>query len=250
MNKPLISIIIPTYNAASFLPRAMDSIVAQTFKNFEVLIIDGLSQDNTTDIAKQYSHKITLKIWSEKDQGIYDAMNKGIKAASGEWIYFLGSDDYFYDHEALMDFSKADKADIDVVYGDVLYNESKKIYDGPFDVVKIYRRNICHQAIFFRQRVFQYIGNYNVSFKGLADWDHNIRWMLSRKISKKYVNRTFAYFETGGYTSLNKDEKFLKRKRLKFILLGFFIAPKNFIFNLIKQELLATLPILHKPHAK
>ena len=87
-----LSIIIPTFNSANTLRRALDSIIGQTLNDLEVLIMDGVSTDQTLDIAKTYNDN-RIRIFSEPDNGVYDAMNKGIDKASGEWLYFLGSDD-------------------------------------------------------------------------------------------------------------------------------------------------------------
>ena len=88
-----LSIIIPTYNSASVLAKALDSIVKQNFTDWEVLVMDGVSTDNTIKVAQSYNDS-RIHIFSEPDKGIYDAMNKGIEKAQGEWLYFLGSDDW------------------------------------------------------------------------------------------------------------------------------------------------------------
>lgn len=95
-----LSIIIPTYNSASVLPRALDSIICQTFTNWEVLIMDGISTDDTLKMAQSYNDS-RIRIYSEPDNGIYDAMNKGINKANGEWLYFLGSDDCLFSKDVL-----------------------------------------------------------------------------------------------------------------------------------------------------
>ena len=95
---PFISIIIPTFNAESTILKALESILQQTFKDFEILIIDGLSKDKTIEIVENLKDS-RIKIHSDKDIGIYDAMNKGIHYAQGKWLYFIGSDDYLYNNE-------------------------------------------------------------------------------------------------------------------------------------------------------
>ena len=102
MATPLFSIIIPTFNAGKTLSFCLDSVLIQSFQDFEILIIDAVSSDNTMSIVEEYAAANTAITWiSEKDKGIYDAMNKSISLAKGEWLYFLGSDDKLYDAEVL-----------------------------------------------------------------------------------------------------------------------------------------------------
>src|SRR2546422_844446 len=97
---PIFSIILPTFNSAAQIATALESILNQTFNDFEILVLDGCSGDNTIEIAKSYKDT-RIRIWSEKDEGIYDAMNKGIEKATGKWLYFLGSDDELYNNAIL-----------------------------------------------------------------------------------------------------------------------------------------------------
>jgi len=107
---PFFSIIIPTYNSSATISVALNSIIKQSYQNFEVIIVDGLSNDNTISIISQFQDD-RIKIFSEKDKGVYDAMNKGINYANGKWIYFMGSDDYFYDNTILFYISNKLKMD-------------------------------------------------------------------------------------------------------------------------------------------
>ena len=98
----LISIIIPSFNSISLLPHALESILTQSFNDFEVVIMDNCSTDGTIKLIENYSAvDKRIQFYSEKDYGIYDAMNKGIKNAKGEWLFFMGSDDSFYDQDVL-----------------------------------------------------------------------------------------------------------------------------------------------------
>ncbi|MDR2410857.1 MAG: glycosyltransferase, partial [Bacteroidales bacterium] len=86
---PVLSIIIPTYNSSKTINRCLDSILCQSYSNYEILVMDGLSSDNTLELVKAYNDR-RIQIYSGKDNGIYDAMNKGIALAKGEWLYFSG----------------------------------------------------------------------------------------------------------------------------------------------------------------
>lgn len=226
--KPFLSIIIPTYNSGQTIRRALDSITGQTFKDFEVLVMDGQSTDDTVRIVEAYKkYHSHIKIFSERDKGVYEAMNKGIELSRGEWLYFLGSDDFLYQTNTIEEFSKLDNlVEVDVCYGNVYYTYTRALYNGKFDFQKLIKRNICHQAIFFRKEVFDKIGKFNLKYRIHADWDHNIRWFYSSKIVSKYVDLTFATFTHGGISSLYKDKIFERDKN--FLLLSKGIGKLSF----------------------
>ncbi|MDB5120195.1 MAG: glycosyltransferase [Sphingobacteriales bacterium] len=222
MSWPIISIIIPTLNSGKTLSECLDSLILQTYKNFEVIIVDGASSDDTMLILEYYA-KLSASIrWvSDKDNGIYDAMNKGLKLAKGDWIYFLGSDDKLFSPAVLYTIAKKSKNEneFDIIYGDVFSTRFNGIYAGEFNSEKILHQNICHQAIFFKKTVFKKIGNFSLKYTLYADWDHNIRWFLSKRIKKKYINMVIANYADGGFSSNpnNKDTIFFDDRRWKFI---------------------------------
>lgn len=220
MHNPLLSIIIPTFNSESTLSIALDSIVGQTFKNWEVVIIDGVSTDATLTIAEKYKRQFSsIKLLSEKDKGIYDAMNKGISLAKGEWLYFMGSDDSLFQSTTLEQF--ADLKELknnEIVYGNVYSTHFNGSYDGLFTYSKFINKNICHQAIFFRKSVFKKTGKYNLKYKAYADWNHNINWFFSSKISKVHIDQVIANFAYGGFSSVFDDTAFKTDKN--FLLLS------------------------------
>jgi glycosyltransferase involved in cell wall biosynthesis len=219
---PVCSIVIPTYNSDKTLQRALDSVLAQTFPDFEVLVIDGLSTDKTPGMIRDYTARDKrMRFVSEKDLGIYDAMNKGIDLAKGDWVYFLGSDDQLHKNDVLASvFTKKENLSSDVLYGDVYSPLFNGIYDGEFDAEKILNRNICHQAIFFRKEVFSRVGKYNLKYKGYADWDHNFRWFFSDGISHRYVATVIADFAAGGFSHASEDLVFKRDKVLNYLLSG------------------------------
>lgn len=220
--QPFLSIIIPTLNSANTLENTLDSILKQRFTDIEVLIIDGLSSDNTLDIAKKYQSNFSkFKIFSESDKGIYEAMNKAIPIASGKWIYFMGADDTFYDKDTLTHFKATrNLKKFDVIYGNVFSPRFGGLYDGEFNYSKLAIKNICHQAIFFNKKVFEKIGLFNLKYKAHADWDHNLRWFFSSKISWKYIDTVIANYADGGFSSVNGDEVFERDKIYKILWFG------------------------------
>lgn len=209
MPSPFFSIIIPSFNAQDKIQIALDSILRQKFTGFEIIIVDGLSKDNTMVIVKENAKKDNrINFISEKDNGVYDAMNKGIKLAKGEWLYFLGSDDYLYNDEVLHKvYDALNKTNCDILYGNVLIN--KRIYDREFDFEKLLRKNISHQSMFFNRKVFAGIGGFNIKYKAYADWGFNINCFKNNPIKIKYADILIAEFSKGGVSS-SHDVAFLK----------------------------------------
>lgn len=206
---PKISAIIVVFNGAKTIEKAIKSVLGQTYKNLELLIIDGASTDGTLEILKD--NKTENLSWiSEPDKGIYDAMNKGIKKATGEWIFFLGADDYFHDNLVLESvFSKLGIENIDFIYGNIKSDSYKRLYDGEFNFEKLLKKNISHQSIFYRKNIFDKMGFYNLKYKTHADWDFNLRCYENEEINIKYVDVVIAEFGKGGVSS-NYDLAFLR----------------------------------------
>lgn len=222
MNSPFFSIIIPTYNSESTLVQCMESILQQTYVDYEVLIIDGCSIDSTCTIAKQYQNSFpNFQFISEKDEGIYDAMNKGIKMSKGEWLYFMGSDDRFFNNDILAIVNdKVNSLHCDVIYGNVSSVILGEKYDGIFDKNKILYKNICHQSIFFKKSIFEITGLFNLKYRAYADWNHNFSWLLNPKINKVYINEVIAYYAAGGFSEKNGDPIFEKDKIINYLISG------------------------------
>ena len=203
------SIIIPTYNSAGTLEVCINSILSQTFQDFEIVIIDGLSVDNTLSIAYSYNN-VRIKVFSEKDQGIYDAMNKGITQAYGMWVYFLGSDDIFYSNFVLQDvYNYAKHVVSDVIYGDIQFLKSRAVYGGASSIDRLlHDENIPHQAIFYKREIFEKLGYYNLSYNLFADWEFNIRCFRHPDFKRNYINKIIGiYNEEGNSSRHNCDEE-------------------------------------------
>ena len=156
MKSPFFSIIIATFNAEQTLEKTLSSIVNQQFKDLELIIIDGRSTDQTLSIIKQFSAGDSrIKVLSEPDKGVYDALNKGINLANGKWLYFLGADDFFYSDDVLEKLQAVTaNTTASIIYGNAWYEQYGKFYDGKFTISKLLTRNICHQAVFYRSEVF------------------------------------------------------------------------------------------------
>ena len=200
--QPLISIITVVFNGELLIADTLHSAINQSYKNIELVIIDGGSTDHTVNIANRFSANIGTLL-SEKDNGIYDAMNKGIKAAKGEWVYFLNVGDSFFDSKVLSDIFVNVPAEIDLVYGKVqTVNEPTGInyINGKPVLLKDFYREypICHQAAFFRKRTFDIIGLYDDSYKLVADSEWFVRFFKSGKGKALFVDRIVAYYDIQG----------------------------------------------------
>jgi len=205
-----VSIIIPSYNSAEYISDCLTSLSNQTYKNFEVLVIDGLSKDNTVQIAEGFSDRLpSIRVHSEADKGVYDAMNKGIKMAKGDYYLFLGSDDQLYNNDVLHDFF-ADKFEpYDIIYGNVLFKHRNVVYSGESSASRLVEDqiSICHQAIFYAKNVFEIMGLYNLKYHIHSDYDFNVRCFENESLTKKYIDKiTVLYNEEGlSFSSCNAD---------------------------------------------
>lgn len=175
MAAPMFSIIIPTLNVAAVLPACLDSIARQTCGDFELVLVDGGSTDETLDIANIFAPNLgeRLIIHRDTDQGVYDAMNRGVDLDTGTWLLFLGADDSLYEADTLARVAAfiGEHEPSDLVYGDVIMRSTNFRWGGAFDLDRLlFKRNICHQAIFYRRGLFGTIGPYNLRYRVLADW--------------------------------------------------------------------------------
>jgi glycosyltransferase involved in cell wall biosynthesis len=218
MGSPLISVITTTFNSGEKIAATVDSVLSQRKDLYEYLVIDGGSTDGT--LAHLSAQGPALRYLSEPDEGIYDAMNKGIRLTSGKFLYFIGAGDRLLpgvleavaaEISNLPDQSQALQPNF--LYGDVDWSIFKRPYDGRFDRSKLLRRNICHQAIFYQRSVFERVGLYNTKYRLLADWEFNIRCFNDRGIRKRYIPLRIAAFEGGGKSTTTLDPAFLLMQR-------------------------------------
>lgn len=209
-----ISIITVVKNADKTIEDTILSVLNQTYKNIEFILIDGLSTDGTIEIINKYRDKIDYFI-SEPDTGIYNAMNKGIKASTGEIIYFLNANDSLYDEcvlEKVVKFFKNDN-DLDFLYGNVQFTDKEKkditVYkQNDFkSILTFLDRNICHQTIFYHSMVFKKYGLYDENFKIFSDYEYNVKLLVENRLKSKYIDIFISRFELGGFSSNNSIVK-------------------------------------------
>lgn len=205
---PKISILIPTYNTEATIETLLKSIINQTYSNIEIGIIDGGSIDNTLSIVEKYKKHINFII-SEKDFGIYDAMNKGIAKAEGDWLLFMGADDYLFNQNILETiFLNQNHEGYLLLYGKVKVKDSKQVIGEETSMKGILNYNIPHQAIFYNRKIFETIGKYNLRYKILADYDLNYRVFCSIETKTKFINKIISTYNKKGVSNYTLDEAF------------------------------------------
>jgi glycosyltransferase involved in cell wall biosynthesis len=205
---PTVTIVTVNRNNDKGLEKTLSSIVAQTNNNYELIVIDGNSTDNSVEIIKQYYETITYWI-SEPDEGVYSAMNKGIKKAKGEFCFFLNSGDYFANNSVLGNVFR-DKPTSDVIYGNLIVSSDNRIsgiikgkeHNTFLDVYSSY---IKHQASFIKRDLFTKFGLYDESLKISADWAFFIKTIGLNKASLKYVDIDIACFDNNGLSNNNPE---------------------------------------------
>ncbi len=206
---PLLTVVIPSFNSAATIRECLSSLAGQDFIDFEVVIMDNNSRDQTVQICLEFDMQPgLLRVNSEKDNGIYDAMNKGIALAKGEWVYFMGADDELYEKNTLKDVALYLTADHDIVYGDCLWVPEGKPERGEWTPEVFIQANINHQRIFYRKTLFGQYGNYNTDYKIASDHELNIRFFCNGNIRKKYIPHIISKYHSGGFSANKLDEKF------------------------------------------
>lgn len=198
--QPTFSVITANYNSGDKLNATAASVREQS-TDAEHLILDGASTDGSLALARQLEANSprTVRVISEPDRGVYDAMNKGVRAAAGRYLYFLGAGDVLRPGVLTAVAAALPSHDRGFIYGDVIMNGHA--YDGPFDWRRLGTKNICHQAIFYGNQIFQELGNYDLKYRLLADYDFNLRCFGDRSIRTKYLPIVVADYEPGGISN-------------------------------------------------
>jgi len=224
MTEPLFSIVIPCYNAAYTIAQTLTSIQKQTLTAYEVIVADGGSSDDTIAIAQSIvPNAITF---SEPDNGVYDAINKGIKKAKGKYIYIIGSDDVFANDQVLQSVAKLTEAAPDILYGDVEYiNKTNRLVPDQHHSQwngKIYWKNTLHQqGCFYKKEIFNNV-LFNPQYKVLGDYDLHL-FLFTNSFSNVRYDAVIAICEAQGLSKrfsfdLYREELLIKKNRLPFAL--------------------------------
>lgn len=241
----IVTIITVTYNAESVIDKTLKSLKSQKFKNFEYLVIDGKSSDSTVKKVNEASIQNTTLL-VEKDNGLYDAMNKGINLAKGKYILFLNAGDSFHSEDTLQDYINEANQDKDIIYGDtVIVNKNDEIISNrhlsaPSVLTKksfSHGMLICHQAFMVKKEIAPY---YNLSYKFSADYDWCQKCIENSNIEKCVnLNKVTIDYLDNGLTDNNKIKSLIERFRIMSKHYGFFLAfyrHFSFIFRALKRR--------------
>jgi len=205
---PLISIVTPVFNGCAKLSATIDSVLAQDRSLFEYFVVDGGSSDGTQALLSK--HKPHLRWMSEPDNGIYDAMNKGIGHTTGRFLYFLGAGDTLRPQVLEEIASLLPPPGRAFVYGNVFWEELGRKHDGPFTKIKFSRGCICHQAIFHERTLFDLLGSYDIRYPLAADYIFNIKCFGDKRVQKTYLDVIIANYEGGGISTSEDDPNFYR----------------------------------------
>jgi len=222
MKKLKVSIITVSKNSKGTISQTIESVLNQTYPNIEYIIIDGASTDGTIELIENYKEQIHHYI-SEKDNGIYDAMNKGIKAASGDIVGILNSDDTFYSTDIVEKLVRSfEKENIDAVYGDVqfidpLTNKVIRYYSSKKFTINKFQYGLmpAHPSFYAKRELFNKFGCYKTDYKIASDFELLLRFLYINKIKIKYVPGPIVSMRKGGISTKNLYSNYLLNKEIK-----------------------------------
>jgi glycosyltransferase involved in cell wall biosynthesis len=246
-----ISIITATYNSAATIRDTLECVARQTYGNVEHIIVDGKSKDNTLEIVSQYSH--VANVVSEKDNGIYDAMNKGIKLATGDIIGILNSDDIYVDKSVLAKVVKAFDDGADACYADLQYvsgNDLNKVIRhwkaGSFNGRSFLMGWMPpHPTFFVRREVYDTVGYFNTTMRSAADYELLLRVFMKHRFNIVYIPEVLVKMRAGGMSNAslknrlranNEDRMAWKVNGLKPYFFTLYLKPLRKIFQFIQPK--------------
>lgn len=252
---PVISVITVCKNPGSLLIPTIRSVESQTYCSIEYIIIDGSSSDGTIELCQQWEHIINVFI-SENDNGLYDAMNKGIKLAKGDLILFLNAGDYFLSKDVLeFAVSKMNFRNADLFFGRIIWNDPRTkditVSDHSFSSFNwdLLRSNFPHPATFYKKSLFDKIGNFELSYSVAADYEWNVRALILNEVWFQYINIIISLFFADGVSNnplfAAKHEAEIERiNKLYFkpyFIYNFFKSREKFPFRKSIEKLIAKI---------
>ena len=216
-----VSIITTTYNSASTIRDTLESVKSQDYPDIEHIVIDGRSTDTTVNIVHAYKH--VAQVVSEEDQGLYDAINKGIRMSSGDIVGILNSDDFFPEPTVISSIVRAfEQNKVDAVYGDIAfvkpenlqkivrYYSSKKFHPRKF--ARGYMP--AHPSFYAKRSCFEQLGLYQLDYKIAADFELLMRFFMNKKIRTFYLEKVIVYMRTGGVSNKNAFSRYILNKEI------------------------------------
>lgn len=236
-----ISIITICYNSQNSINKTIESVKSQTINNIEYIVIDGGSSDRTLDIVK--NHTIIDKLISEKDSGIYEAFNKGIKNAKGEIIGFLNSDDIFFSEDSLSLIYESFDENTDCVFGDLIFTNSKnrlkRVWKSKRFKTGLFKSGWmpAHPTFYCKKSIYEKYGLYDESYKIAGDFELMMRFLEKNKIRSKYIPKNIVNMSVGGVSNRSIKAKFdiLNEEFRAFEENGISINKLFYLFHKLKK---------------
>lgn len=238
-----LSVISINLNDHKGLDKTIQSIVAQTFADLEFIIIDGASKDQSVELIKSHTNKITYWI-SEPDTGIYNAMNKGIRQAKGKYCLFLNSGDWLADENVLSRVFEHQQ-DADIISGDIAFYETDKnaakwLVPSP-DVLTaktLFNGTLPHQATFIKRELFEKYGLYDENLKIAADWQFFLETLLEHHVTYRHYPGLVAYFNMDGISCRTETQDLPKREKRAILETKYprFIADYDLLDQFEKED--------------
>lgn len=212
---PTLSIITVTLNNCQGLQKTFDSVFAQTFTDYEYLVIDGGSTDGSVELIKKMENKFVYGI-SEKDNGIYHAMNKGIRKATGEYLLFLNSGDYLVNNEVLSDVV-AQSENKDIVYGILVVDEKGQLwhkqYPAKLQFSFFLTDTIPHPSSIIKRSLFDTVGMFNEKLRTTSDWEFFLNAICKHNATYKYLPVPFTVFNTDGISQQKENWEWIRKDK-------------------------------------
>ena len=233
-----ISIITVCYNSEKYIRTAIESVLSQTYTAIEYIIVDGGSKDDTVSIIQQYEPEFNgrMKWVSARDNGLYDAMNKGLDRITGDWVYFIGADDELYSTTVLSDIFEKKTIDNEVIYGNAYYLKRKKIRFGKMNRYHLSKHNFNHQTIFYPKSVFESF-SYLTKYSIWADYYLNINLFFKAKYKFTHAKVIVSKFNDMGTSGINNVDMAFEEDRKEIIsaifpydVYVFYMARRLFLF--------------------
>ncbi|MEP7108056.1 MAG: glycosyltransferase family 2 protein [Ferruginibacter sp.] len=254
-----ITVITIVKNAGKVLRKTIESVCEQTYQPLEYIIVDGNSKDDSLAVIKSFGEGIT-KFISEPDKGIYNAMNKGIKMATGDLIIFLNSGDYFVSNDVLLcSLSKMKLENADIFYGRIIWNSpaTKELTVSDHNYISktwhLKADNFPHPATFYKSGLFKTIGLFDESFKIYGDYDWNVKALMQNRVAFQYIPVVTSVFTADGVSNI--ETLITERNQEWGRIFGKYFIPaglykknfaSHFFFRLMPvQKLLAKLYSCH-----
>jgi len=244
-----VSIITICLNVADIIEDTIHSILEQDYCDIEYIIIDGNSSDNTIKIVNKYKEKIQ-KIISEKDNGIFDAMNKGYKLSSGHIINYLNAGDKFFNRETVSDVVQhfIEQKELDMTFGDVFLVENNRITGeqkySEASKQYLFMNYLCHQTIFVKRRILELTNGFSNAYKTHSDYEWILNITQNHKINTTYLKKKMCYFDMTGVSVYRADYKELRKIRKQYYgprkaiyadLIRYYYNCYNYFFGMVNK---------------